>query len=51
MLRDMDTWGYTFRLGSARNWFEEDAEETRQWLLTEGLITAAGKPAFRFREP
>jgi hypothetical protein len=51
MLRDMDTWGYTFRLGSARNWFEEDAEETRQWLLTEGLIAAAGKPAFRLREP
>ena len=27
MLRDMDTWGYTFRLGSARNWFREDAED------------------------
>ena len=22
---DMDTWGYTFRLGSARAWFERDA--------------------------
>jgi len=51
MLRDMDTWGYTFRLGSARSWIEKDAEETRQWLLTEGLITPAGKPAFCLREP
>ena len=25
MLADMDAWGYTFRLGSARAWFERDA--------------------------
>lgn len=49
MLRDMDTWGYTFRLGSARTWFREDAEDARQWLLCEGLITPAGKPAFCVR--
>lgn len=24
---DMDAWGYTFRLGSARAWFEHDAED------------------------
>ena len=24
--RDMDEWGYSFRLGSARAWFEQDAE-------------------------
>jgi len=49
MLRDMDTWGYTFRLGSARTWFREDAGDARQWLLCEGLITPAGKPAFCVR--
>jgi hypothetical protein len=49
MLRDMDTWGYTFRLGSALSWFQKDAEDTRQWLLTEGLISPSGKPAFRLR--
>jgi hypothetical protein len=49
MLRDMDTWGYTFRLGSARTWFAEDAEDARQWLLCEGLITPAGKLAFCVR--
>ncbi|RKZ88077.1 MAG: hypothetical protein DRR19_12935 [Candidatus Parabeggiatoa sp. nov. 1] len=30
---DMDTWGYSFRLGSSRAWFERDAEDARQWLL------------------
>ncbi len=27
MMADMDAWGYTFRLGSARAWFEQDAED------------------------
>ncbi len=31
-LADMDAWGYTFRLGSARAWFERDAEDARRWL-------------------
>lgn len=49
MLNDMDTWGYTFRLGSARAWFQEDAQDARQWLLSEGLITDDGKPSFKLR--
>jgi len=47
MFRDMDTWGYTFRLGSARSWFEQDAQEAQQWLLSSGLITSANKPTFK----
>ena len=50
MLRDMDSWGYTFRLGSALAWFEQDAEDARQWLLEHGLITTSGKPSYRLRE-
>jgi hypothetical protein len=46
MLDDMDRWGYTFRLGSARRWFEQDAEDAQQWLLAAGLITAGNQPAF-----
>ncbi len=38
MLADMDRWGYTFRLGSARAWFETDAEDARAWLTRAGLI-------------
>ena len=37
MLADMDAWGYTFRLGSARAWFEEDADDARHWLEAKGL--------------
>jgi hypothetical protein len=35
---DMDRWGYTFRLGSARAWFERDAEDARAWLIERGLL-------------
>ena len=36
--RDMDEWGYTFRLGSAARWFHEDAGEARDWLARRGLL-------------
>ena len=38
LLADMDAWGYTYRLGSTRAWFEHDAEDARQWLLERGLL-------------
>ncbi len=38
VLADMDAWGYTFRLGSARAYVENDAEAAWQWLATRGLI-------------
>jgi len=38
MLSDMDEWGYTFRLGSSRKWFEEDAEDAFEWLLNYNII-------------
>ncbi|MEM7294626.1 MAG: hypothetical protein AAF420_14695 [Pseudomonadota bacterium] len=37
ILRDMDAWGYSFRLGSARAWFENDAEQAGDWLRTRGF--------------
>jgi hypothetical protein len=39
---DMDEWGYSFRLGSTRAWFEQDAEDARLWLLNEGVINVNG---------
>jgi len=48
-MADMDAWGYSFRLGSARAWFEGDAEDARHWLLAEGLIDGEGRPTFRPR--
>jgi len=38
IMADMDAWGYTFRLGSARAWFERDAEDARAWLLARGVL-------------
>jgi len=38
LFRDMDAWGYSFRLGSAKTWFEQDAEDARAWLLTHRII-------------
>ena len=40
VLADMDEWGYTFRLGSARAYFEHDAEAAWQWLAQRGLVDA-----------
>jgi hypothetical protein len=37
---DMDDWGYSFRLGSARAWFEQDAADARAWLQRQGIIDA-----------
>jgi len=40
VLADMDTWGYTFRLGSAQAYFEQDAEAAWQWLAARSLVDA-----------
>jgi hypothetical protein len=36
--RDMDEWGYTFRLGSAATWFDQDASDARDWLMHHGVL-------------
>ncbi|WP_434988684.1 hypothetical protein [Xanthomonas melonis] len=40
LMADMDAWGYTYRLGSTRAWFEQDAENARLWLSERGLLPA-----------
>jgi hypothetical protein len=42
LMRDMDTWGYSFRLGSTRAWFEGDAGDAQAWLRTRGIIREDG---------
>ena len=49
MLDDMDAWGYTFRLGSARAWFEQDAADACIWLRENRVIDASLKPTFELK--
>ena len=45
---DMDRWGYTFRLGSAKAWFENDAEDAYQWLIDHNIIDTRKQPTWKF---
>jgi hypothetical protein len=49
MLSDMDAWGYSFRLGNTLNWFEEDSEDSRNWLLQHKLINQDNRPTYQLR--
>jgi len=49
LFADMDAWGYSFRLGSARAWFEQDANEARDWLLQNQLIDKQYRLLFQLR--
>ena len=49
MQQDMDTWGYTFRLGSAHVWFAQDAEEAQAWLLQHKIIDNRNQPTWHLR--
>jgi hypothetical protein len=40
---DMDAWGYSFRLGSTRAWFAQDALDARAWLIAHGVILPDGQ--------
>lgn len=46
---DMDEWGYSFRLGSTRAWFEQDAGDARRWLVAHGLLDQQGRPTWQCR--
>jgi hypothetical protein len=50
MLEDMDAWGYTFRLGSSREWFERDASDACIWLRQNGVIDDNLRPTFQLKK-
>ena len=50
MFKDMDRWGYTFRLGSAQAWFEADADDALAWLAEYGLVNQQRQPNWTLRE-
>lgn len=50
MMQDMDSWGYTFRLGSTKAWFEDDAEDALAWLKEKLLLDSNNKPNYQLRK-
>ena len=50
LMLDMDTWGYSFRLGNTRDWFQNDAEDAAEFLMNHRLLSAAGEPTFELRQ-
>jgi hypothetical protein len=44
LISDMDAWGYSFRLGTAGGWFEQDAGDARRWLRDHGVIDDGDRP-------
>ena len=49
LMQDMDSWGYSFRLGTTRRWYENDADDAVEWLLNHELVDRAGSPTFKLR--
>jgi hypothetical protein len=45
LMADMDAWGYSFRLGSTRAWFDHDAEDARTFLQERQLLPASTRAA------
>ena len=49
LMQDMDSWGYSFRLGSTGRWFKSDADDAVEWLVSHELMDRAGLPTFKLR--
>ena len=49
LMSDMDAWGYSFRLGSTRAWFEQDAGDARAFLEKHELIDHTAAPTWQLR--
>jgi hypothetical protein len=49
LMQDMDDWGYSFRLGSAHAWFNQDAEEVCLWLQNHRIINTKRKITWQLR--
>jgi hypothetical protein len=49
LMLDMDAWGYSFRLGNTRDWFESDANDAAEFLMNHGLLSTSGELIFQLR--
>jgi hypothetical protein len=46
---DMDEWGYSFRCGGTRAWFEGDALDARVWLASHSIVDSNHRPTWSLR--
>lgn len=49
LMGDMDTWGYSFRLGSALAWFAGDADDALEWLVHFDIVSPSADITGRLR--
>ena len=49
LFADMDNWGYSFRLGSTRAWYEQDAEDAKLWLIQRRILNDQQQPTWQIR--
>ena len=49
-MHDMDTWGYSFRLGSTARWFYADSDDARHWLIDKNILDHENQPTWHMRE-
>jgi hypothetical protein len=45
LFEDMDRWGYSFRAGSTKAWFDTDAEDALAWLVAQEILLPDGSPS------
>lgn len=50
LMQDMDAWGYSFRLGNTKDWFQNDAADALEFLRNHGLLSSDGEVTFRLRQ-
>jgi hypothetical protein len=49
LFSDMDSWGYSFRVGTTGAWFTSDAADARWWLMERGVVDADSRLTGRLR--
>ena len=50
IFNDMDEWGYSFRLGSTKKWFEHDSQDAVEFLRHNKLIDKNNRYLFSLRQ-
>ena len=50
LMKDMDDWGYSFRLGSTEEWFKNDANDSLEWLKRKKILDKRGNISWLLRK-